>query len=130
MSNIIFHVTARNIEEARQKIRESGIMGDEVTIQMPHLITEVHLTQKENEATPEPQPEEEQPKVAPEPQPEEEQPKAEPVKIKLEDVRAAANAYRDKHGIEKLREIFKKHGGEKLKDIPQANYAALLEDIS
>lgn len=72
-----------------------------------------------------------QEETEPKPEPEQEQPKAEPVKTyDLVAVRAAANAYKDKHGIEKLREIFKKHGGEKLKDIPEKNYAALMEDIA
>ena len=66
-----------------------------------------------------------------EPRAEKEPPKEEPGKTySLVEVRAAANAYRDKHGIEKLRDIFRKHGGEKLKDIPESSYAALMEDIA
>lgn len=65
-----------------------------------------------------------EPKAAKEP------PKEEPVKTySLVEVRAQANAYRDKHGIEKLREIFRVHGGEKLKDIPESSYAALMDDL-
>lgn len=108
---IHFTISARSLEEARQKIRESGIMGDEPTLIMPTI-------EMQPEAT---QPEATQPDVTP----------TEPVKtFKLEEVRAAANAYRDKHGIEKLREIFSKYGGEKLKDIPAWNYAALMEEIA
>lgn len=71
-----------------------------------------------------------EPKAEKEP-PKEEPPKEEPVKAySLVEVRAAANAYRDRHGIEKLRGIFRKHGGEKLKDIPEGSYAALMEDIT
>lgn len=75
------------------------------------------------------QDEEPQPKVEPDSneEPEQEQPTK---TYSLVEVRAAANAYRDKHGIEKLREIFKKYGGEKLKDIPEKNYAALMEEIA
>lgn len=66
-----------------------------------------------------------------EPKAEKEPSKEEPGKTySLVEVRAAANAYRDKHGIEKLRDIFKMHGGEKLKDIPESSYAALMEDIA
>ena len=66
-----------------------------------------------------------------EPKTEKETPEQEPAKTyDLVAVRAAANAYKDKHGIEKLREIFKKHGGEKLKDIPEKNYAALMKEIA
>lgn len=65
-----------------------------------------------------------------EPKAEKEPPKGEPVKAcSLVEVRAAANAYRDKHGIEKLRDIFRKHGGEKLKDIPEGSYASLMDDL-
>ena len=113
---IHFTISARSLEEARQKIRESGIMGDEPTLNMPTVepeVTQPDVNPKEQA------PEATQPDVKPE----------DPA-VKLEDVRAAANAYRDKHGIDALREIFKKHGGEKLKDIPAANYRALMEEIA
>ena len=65
-----------------------------------------------------------------EPKAEKEPPKEEPVKTySREDVRAQAYALKDKFGIEKLREIFRKHGGEKLVDIPEKNYAALVNDL-
>lgn len=61
---------------------------------------------------------------------EKEPPKEEPVKTySREDVRAQAYALKDKFGIEKLREIFRKHGGEKLVDIPENSYAALMDDL-
>ena len=65
-----------------------------------------------------------------EPKAEKEPPKEEPVKTySREDVRAQAYALKDKFGIEKLREIFRKHGGEKLVDIPESSYAALMDDL-
>lgn len=65
-----------------------------------------------------------------EPKAEKEPPKEEPVKTySREDVRAQAYALKDKFGMEKLREIFRKHGGEKLVDIPEKNYAALMDDL-
>lgn len=74
------------------------------------------------------QDEEPQPKVEPDSNEESEQ--EQPVKTySLVEVRAQANAYRDKYGIEKLREIFRKHGGEKLKDIPESSYTALMDDL-
>ena len=141
MSNIVFHVTAKSIEDLKRQLREA--LGEDTPTIQPHLLNQCidaptkemldRLTTKTSGSTEPVADEEPQPKVEPDSNegPEQEQPKAEPVKtFKLEEVRAAANAYRDKHGIEKLREIFKKHGGEKLKDIPEANYAALMEDIT
>lgn len=58
------------------------------------------------------------------------EPKAEPVKTySLADVRAQANALKDRFGIDALRDVFRLHGGEKLKDIPESNYAALMDDL-
>lgn len=135
MSYIHFHAEANSIEDLKRQLREA--LGDETTIQAqllnrcidaPTKALMDSLTAKTSGST-EPDCEQEQPKV--EPEPEQERPQAEPVKTyDLVAVRAAANAYKDKHGIEKLREIFKKHGGEKLKDIPEKNYAALMEDIA
>ena len=59
-----------------------------------------------------------------------EQPKEEPVKTySLADVRAQANALKDRFGIDALRDVFRLHGGEKLKDIPESSYAALMDDL-
>lgn len=119
MCTIYLSFEGRTLEEVRQKIRECGIMDEEdqptVSLIMPTVEPEVtqpdvNLKEQAPEAT--------QPDVKPE----------DPV-VKLEDVRAAANAYRDKHGIDALREIFKKYGGEKLKDIPSENYRALMLEI-
>lgn len=137
MSNIVFHVTAKSIEDLKRQLREA--LGEDTPTIQPHLLNQCidaptkemldRLTTKTSGSTEPVTDEEPQPKV--EPDSNEEQPEAEPVKTyDLVAVRAAANAYKDKHGIEKLREIFKKHGGEKLKDIPEANYAALMEDIA
>lgn len=55
------------------------------------------------------------------------EPKEEPAKTySLADVRAQANALKDKFGIDALRDVFRRHGGEKLKDIPEGNYTALM----
>lgn len=137
MSNIIFHATAKSIEDLKRQLREA--LGEDTPTIQSHLLNKCidaptkemldHPTAKTSGSTEPVAHEEPQPKV--EPEPEQELPEAEPVKTyDLVAVRAAANAYKDKHGIEKLREIFKKHGGEKLKDIPEANYAALMEDIA
>lgn len=128
---INLHIEANSVEELKNQMRE--LLGNEPTIQAqllnrcidaPTKALMDSLTAKTSGSTePDKQavPEEEQPKAEPE----------QPVKTyDLVAVRAAANAYKDKHGIEKLREIFAKHGGEKLKDIPEKNYAALMEDIA
>lgn len=58
------------------------------------------------------------------------EPKEEPAKTySLADVRAQANALKDKFGIDALRDVFRRHGGEKLKDIPEGNYTALMDDL-
>ena len=58
------------------------------------------------------------------------EPKAEPVKTySLADVRAQANALKDRFGIDALRDVFRLHGGEKLRDIPESSYAALMDDL-
>lgn len=135
---IHFHVEANTIGELKEKLREA--LGEDEAHVAPHLLVQAHtalaaaqmdqlvknLTTKTSGSTEkEPQQEELQmPKDEPEPQPEAEK------TYDLVAVRAAANDYKDKHGIEKLREIFKKHGGEKLKDIPEKNYAALMKEIA
>lgn len=123
---INLHIEAKNVADLKSQLREmlAGIEVTDPTVSliMPTIEPE-QLVQALTQpgVNPDPQPEEQQPDVTPDTP-------ADPV-VKLEDVRAAANAYRDKHGIEALREIFKKHGGEKLKDIPAANYAALMLEI-
>jgi len=152
MSYIHFHAEANSIEDLKRQLREA--LGYETTVQanLPNMCDTASaeemmksLTTKTSGST-EPVADEEpqpkfvtqdiakdlpsiQPKVEPDSneEPEQEQPTK---TYSLVEVRAAANAYRDKHGIEKLREIFKKHGGEKLKDIPEKNYAALMEEIA
>lgn len=153
MSNIVFHVTAKSIEDLKRQLREA--LGEDTPTIQPHLLNQCigaptkevldRLTTKTSGSTEpvtdeEPQPKfvtqdiaKDLPSIQPKVEPDSnEEPKQEqPTKTySLVEVRAAANAYRDKHGIEKLREIFKKHGGEKLKDIPEKNYAALMEEIA
>lgn len=149
---INLHIEANSVEELKNQMRE--LLGNESTIQtqllnmcgtasaeeMMKSLTTKTSGSTEPVADEEPQPKfvtqdiakdlpSIQPKVEPDSNEEHEQ--KQPVKTyDLVAVRAAANAYRDKHGIEKLREIFKKHGGEKLKDIPEKNYAALMEEIA
>ena len=137
MSYIHFHAEANSIEDLKRQLREA--LGEEPAIQMQLLNmcnTGVHdpdlgkMPLGDEGAPGEPQPEfvtQDIAKDLPTVQPKQEQPTK---SYSLVEIRAAANAYRDKHGIEKLREIFKKHGGEKLKDIPESNYAALMEDIA
>lgn len=145
MSYIHFHAEANSIEDLKRQLREA-LGGSEPTIQ-PNLLhmsnTGVHDPdlgkipngvagapgETKTTGSTEPDREQEQPKAEPEQQPAP-QPEQPAKTYDLVAVRAAANAYKDKHGIEKLREIFKKHGGEKLKDIPEKNYAALMEDIA
>jgi len=149
---INLHIEANSVEELKNQMRE--LLGNESTIQtqllnmcgtasaeeMMKSLTTKTSGSTEPVADEEPQPKfvtqdiakdlpSIQPKVEPDSneEPEQEQPTK---TYSLVEVRAAANAYRDKHGIEKLREIFKKHGGEKLKDIPEKNYAALMEEIA
>lgn len=133
---IYLNIEAASIDDLKKQMREvlgqteqpssqpavnlcSGTSGQEQAGQTDSSLTANTSGQAEGE-----------PKAEKEP-PKEEPPKEEPVKAySLVEVRAAANAYRDKHGIEKLRGIFRKHGGEKLKDIPEGSYAALMEDIT
>lgn len=119
---INLHIEAKNVADLKSQLREM-LAGIEATAPAASLI----MPTIEPEVTkPDVKPEEQAPEVT-QPDVKPDAP-ADPT-VKLEDVRAAANAYRDKHGIEALREIFKKHGGEKLKDIPAANYAALMQEI-
>ena len=134
MSYIHFHAEAKSIEDLKRQLREA--LGEsEPTIQ-PNLLHMSNTGAHDPDLGKIPNgvagvPGETKTSGSTEPDCEQEQPKAEPAKTyDLVAVRAAANAYKDKHGIEKLREIFKKHGGEKLKDIPEKNYAALMEDIA
>lgn len=152
MSLIHFHAEASSIEDLKRQLREA--LGEDTPTIQPHLLNQCidaptkemldRLTTKTGGST-EPVTDEEpqpkfvtqdiakdlpsiQPKVEPDSNEEPEQ--EEPVKTySLVEVRAQANAYRDKHGIEKLREIFRVHGGEKLKDIPESSYAALMDDL-
>lgn len=124
---INLHIEAKNVADLKIQLREM-LAGIEVTAPAASLImptVEPEVTQPD--VNPDPQPEEQQPEVT-QPDVKPDAP-ADPA-IELKDVRAAANAYRDKHGIEALREIFKQYGGEKLKDIPAANYAALMKEIA
>lgn len=138
---IYLNIEAASIDDLKKQMREvlgqteqpssqpavnlcSGTSGQEQAGQTDSSPTANTSGQAEGE----PKAEKEPPKEEP---PKEEPPKEEPVKAySLVEVRAAANAYRDKHGIEKLRGIFRKHGGEKLRDIPEGSYAALMEDIA
>ena len=133
---IHFHISANSIPELHAKIREAlgevkptADAADRVLTVVENGFNDPDLLNKIivglDEATPA-----EEPKPAEESKPEEQPKEIQSKTYELADVRAAANAYRDKHGIEKLREIFKKHGGEKLKDIPASNYEALMKEIA
>ena len=133
MSLIHFHAEASSIEDLKRQLREA--LDDEPTIP-PHPLTlcgtdisgQTVADKVVDSPTPEVSGSAE--KGEPDGQDAPEQPKEEPVKsYSREDVRAQAYALKDKFGIEKLREIFRKHGGEKLVDIPEKNYAALVNDL-
>ena len=118
---INLHIEAKNVADLRSQLSEL-LAGIEAAAPASLLLTGHEVPSTQTDVNPAAEAAEStQPDVTP----------TEPVKtFKLEEVRTAANAYRDKHGIEKLREIFSKYGGEKLKDIPESNYAALMEEIA
>lgn len=133
MSLIHFHAEASSIVDLKRQLLEA--LTDEPTIP-PHPLTlcgtdtSGHTVTDKVVNSPAPEISGSAEKGEPDGQDATEQPKEEPVKTySLVEVRAAANAYRDKHGIEKLREIFRVHGGEKLRDIPESSYAALMDDL-
>lgn len=116
---ISLHIEAKNVADLKSQLREM-LAGIEAAAPASLLLTGHEVPSTQTDVSPAAEAAAStQPDVKPE----------DPV-VKLEDVRAAANAYRDKHGLEALREIFKKHGGEKLKDIPAANYRALMLEIA
>ena len=133
MSLIHFHAEASSIEDLKRQLREA--LDDEPTIRTQPLTRCGTDTSGQTVAdkvvnSPAPEVSGSAEKGEPDGQDAPEQPKEQPTKsYSLIEVRAQANAYRDKHGIEKLREIFRKHGGEKLKDIPESSYAALMDDL-
>ena len=55
--------------------------------------------------------------------------KSDDTEISLTDVRAVALKLSNSGKQATLQEIFKKYGAKKLSDIPQADYAALMEDL-
>ena len=133
MSLIHFHAEASSIEDLKRQLREA--LDDEPTIPLQPLTrcgtdTSGHTAADKVVNSPAPEVSGSAEKGEPDGQDAPEQPKEEPVKTySREDVRAQAYALKDKFGIEKLREIFRKHGGEKLVDIPEKNYAALVNDL-
>ena len=135
MNTIHFHIEAKNIPDLKRQLLEA-LGENEATVQ-PQLLnmcaktaeTQAVLDSMMAKTSGSTEPDRNE---APQEQDEQAAPGQEQsVKTyELTEVRAAANAYKDKHGIEKLREIFGKHGGEKLKDIPEKNYAALMKEIA
>lgn len=133
MSLIHFHAEASSIEDLKRQLREA--LADEPTIPLHPLTlcgTDTSGQTVADKAVNSPAPEvsgsaekgEQDGQYAPE------QPKEEPVKTySLADVRAQANALKDRFGIDALRDVFRLHGGEKLKDIPESSYAALMDDL-
>ena len=133
MSLIHFHAEASSIEDLKRQLLEALTDGPTIP---PHPLTlcgtDISGQTVADKVVDSPAPEVSgsAEKGEPDGQDAPEQPKEEPVKgYSLVEVRAQANAYRDKYGIEKLREIFRVHGGEKLKDIPESSYAALMDDL-
>lgn len=133
MSLIHFHAEASSIEDLKRQLREA--LDDEPTIPLQPLTPRGTDTSGQTVAdkvvnSPAPEVSGSAEKGEPDGQDAPKQPKEEPVKTySREDVRAQAYALKDKFGIEKLREIFRKHGGEKLVDIPESSYAALMDDL-
>lgn len=133
MSLIHFHAEASSIEDLKRQLREA--LADEPTTLLHPLTprgTDTSGRAVADKVVDSPAPEVSGPAEKDEPNEQDapEQPKEEPAKTySREDVRAQAYALKDKFGIEKLREIFRKHGGEKLVDIPESSYAALMDDL-
>lgn len=134
MSLIHFHAEASSIEDLKRQLREA--LDDEPTI-LPQPLTlcgtdtsgQTVADKTVNRPTTEVSGSAE--KGEPDGQDAPEQPKEEePVKTySLADVRAQANALKDRFGIDALRDVFRLHGGEKLRDIPESSYAALMDDL-
>lgn len=129
MSYIHFHAEANSIEDLKRQLREA--LGDEQTIQLNLCDDGIHELNLGTNLGVAGTPGETRVSSSIEPDREQDEQPEQPAKTyELAEVRAAANAYRDRHGIEKLRDVFRLHGGEKLKDIPEGSYAALMEDIT
>ena len=130
---IYLNIEATSIDDLKKQMRE--VLDDEPTIPLQPLTPRGTDTSGQTVAdkvvnSPAPEVSGSAEKGEPDGQDAPEQPKEEPVKTySREDVRAQAYALKDKFGIEKLREIFRKHGGEKLVDIPESSYAALMDDL-
>ena len=130
---IYLNIEATSIDDLKKQMRE--VLDDEPTIPLQPLTprgtdTPCHTAADKVVNSPAPEVSGSAEKGEPDGQDAPEQPKEEPVKTySREDVRAQAYALKDKFGIEKLREIFRKHGGEKLVDIPESSYAALMDDL-
>lgn len=133
MSLIHFHAEASSIEDLKRQLLEALADEPPIPLHLPTLCgtdTSGHTVTDKVVNSPAPEVSGSAEKGEPDGQDAPEHPKEEPVKTySLVEVRAQANAYRDKYGIEKLREIFRVHGGEKLKDIPESSYAALMDDL-
>lgn len=133
MSLIHFHAEASSIEDLKRQLREA--LDDEPPIPL-HLPTPrgtdtpCHTAADKVVNSPAPEISGSAEKGEPDGQDAPEQPKEEPVKTySLADVRAQANALKDRFGIDALRDVFRLHGGEKLRDIPESSYAALMDDL-
>lgn len=133
MSLIHFHAEASSIEDLKRQLLEALTDGPTIP---PHPLTlcgtdtsgQTVADKVVNSPAPEVSGSAE--KGEPNEQDAPEQPKEEPVKTySLADVRAQANALKDRFGIDALRDVFRLHGGEKLRDIPESSYAALMDDL-
>lgn len=133
MSLIHFHAEASSIEDLKRQLREA--LDDEPTIPLQPLTrsgtdTSGHTAADNVVNSPATEVSGSAEKGEPDGQDAPEQPKEEPVKTySLADVRAQANALKDRFGIDALRDVFRLHGGEKLRDIPESSYAALMDDL-
>ena len=133
MSLIHFHAEASSIEDLKRQLLEA--LTDGPTIPLQPLTrcgtdTSGHTAADKVVNSPAPEVSGSAEKGEPDGQDAPEQPKEEPVKTySLADVRAQANALKDRFGIDALRDVFRLHGGEKLRDIPESSYAALMDDL-
>lgn len=135
MSLIHFHAEASSIEDLKRQLREA--LDDEPTIRPQPLTccctdTSGHTVTDKVVNSPAPEVSGSAEKGEPDGQDAPEQPKEEEEPVKtysLADVRAQANALKDRFGIDALRDVFRLHGGEKLRDIPESSYAALMDDL-
>lgn len=130
MSLIHFHAEASSIEDLKRQLREALGQTEQPSPQPAVNLCSEPPTQEPVWQTGTSLPAKTSGPADGEPKAEKEPPKEEPVKTySREDVRAQANALKDRFGIDALRDVFRLHGGEKLRDIPESSYAALMDDL-